>query len=74
MGNRPNATSVKISKYLSFLLRHSPGTIKLNMDNNGWVDINEFMYEEGHKFYLSENKIWPVNSVPVKYINVKDSI
>jgi putative RNA 2'-phosphotransferase len=29
------------------------------------------MYEEGYKFYLSENKVWLVNKVPVKYINVK---
>jgi putative RNA 2'-phosphotransferase len=27
------------------------------------------MYEGGYKFYLSENNIWLVDNVPVKYIN-----
>jgi putative RNA 2'-phosphotransferase len=28
------------------------------------------MYEEGYKFYLSENKVWLVEEVPVKYIKI----
>jgi putative RNA 2'-phosphotransferase len=28
------------------------------------------MYEEGFKFYLSENKVWLVGKVPVKYIKI----
>jgi putative RNA 2'-phosphotransferase len=28
------------------------------------------MYEDGCKFYLSENKVWLVKEVPVKYITV----
>jgi RNA:NAD 2'-phosphotransferase (TPT1/KptA family) len=28
------------------------------------------MHEEGYKFYLSENKIWLVDKVPVKYIRL----
>jgi putative RNA 2'-phosphotransferase len=27
------------------------------------------MYEEGYKFYLSENKVWLAEKVPVKYIS-----
>jgi putative RNA 2'-phosphotransferase len=30
------------------------------------------MYEEGYKFYLSENKIWLVDKVPVKYIKLSN--
>ena len=184
--NKANDAYVKISKFLSLVLRHSPETIRLDMDKNGWVSINELiantnkyknmnlnhdiiktvvanndkqrfivsddgkriranqghsitvdlelenkkppdvlyhrtasrflesimrdgiksmnrqyvhlslteetaqkvgkrhgnpvilfinskdMHEEGHKFYLSENKVWLVRYVPVKYINVKN--
>jgi putative RNA 2'-phosphotransferase len=28
------------------------------------------MYEDGYKFYLSENKVWLANTVPVKYITI----
>jgi putative RNA 2'-phosphotransferase len=185
MENELNAMHVKTSKFLSLVLRHSPETIHLNMDKNGWVNIDELitnankyknmhlnndlikiivetnnkqrfkisddgkriranqghsiavdleleskippdilyhgtanrfldsimkeglkpmtrqfvhlslteeialtvgrrhgkpivlyinaknMYEDGYKFYLSENKVWLVDKVPVKYINVK---
>ncbi|MDR3295059.1 MAG: RNA 2'-phosphotransferase [Clostridiales Family XIII bacterium] len=33
----------EISKFLSLLLRHSPETIHLRMDENGWVDIKELI-------------------------------
>ena len=32
------------------------------------------MYEEGYKFYLSENKVWLVDNVPIKYIEVNYEI
>ncbi|MDR3221679.1 MAG: RNA 2'-phosphotransferase [Candidatus Accumulibacter sp.] len=32
-----------ISKFLSLLLRHSPETIHLNMDRQGWVDIQQLI-------------------------------
>lgn len=28
----------------------------------------KMMYQEGYKFYLSENEVWLTNEVPVKYI------
>jgi putative RNA 2'-phosphotransferase len=34
---------VKISKFMSLILRHSPETIHLNMDENGWVSIQELI-------------------------------
>jgi putative RNA 2'-phosphotransferase len=30
------------------------------------------MCEEGHKFYISENKVWLVDKVPIKYIKIKE--
>lgn len=35
--------NVKVSKYLSYVLRHAPETIGLTMDENGWVDIDELV-------------------------------
>ena len=32
-----------LSKYLSYLLRHHPETLKLKMDNNGWVSVDELL-------------------------------
>ncbi|WP_293307946.1 RNA 2'-phosphotransferase [Pedobacter sp. UBA5917] len=32
-----------ISKLLSYILRHSPETIKLELDENGWADVNELI-------------------------------
>ncbi|WP_449388827.1 RNA 2'-phosphotransferase [Chryseobacterium lineare] len=31
----------KISKFLSLILRHKPETINLNLDENGWADVEE---------------------------------
>lgn len=32
-----------ISKFLSLVLRHSPETINLKLDENGWADVEELM-------------------------------
>ena len=32
-----------ISKFLSFILRHSPETIDLDLDENGWADVEELI-------------------------------
>ena len=34
---------VKISKFLSFVLRHQPQAIGINLDENGWVDVVELI-------------------------------
>ena len=39
MENKPNNIHVKISKFLSLILRHSSETVHLNMDKNGWVIV-----------------------------------
>ncbi|CUI08715.1 RNA:NAD 2'-phosphotransferase [Janthinobacterium sp. CG23_2] len=35
--------TVAVSKFLSLILRHSPGTIGLTLDQNGWADIDELI-------------------------------
>ncbi|WP_271764732.1 RNA 2'-phosphotransferase [Aquimarina algiphila] len=32
-----------ISKFLSLILRHNPGKIKLYLDENGWADVSELL-------------------------------
>ena len=39
----------RISKFLSLVLRHSPETINLNMDENGWVEIEQLI-NNGKKY------------------------
>lgn len=33
----------QLSKFLSYLLRHKPETLQLNMDQQGWVDLEELL-------------------------------
>jgi putative RNA 2'-phosphotransferase len=42
-GNKSHDNHVSISKFLSLVLRHSPQTIHLNIDKNGWVNIDELI-------------------------------
>jgi putative RNA 2'-phosphotransferase len=34
---------INISKFLSLVLRHQPGTIGIQLDQNGWTDVNELI-------------------------------
>jgi putative RNA 2'-phosphotransferase len=36
-------TAKNISKFLSLVLRHSPETINLKLDENGWADVEELI-------------------------------
>lgn len=33
----------KVSRYLSYLLRHKPEDLNLNIDKNGWVSVKELL-------------------------------
>ena len=35
--------TVKISKFLSLVLRHRPEKIGLQLDANGWADVDELL-------------------------------
>ena len=38
-----NQNEVKISKYLSYVLRHRPDAIGLSLDSQGWVSLSELI-------------------------------
>lgn len=42
---------VKISKFLSLVLRHNPALIGLEMDTNGWVSVTELLDKMKAKGY-----------------------
>lgn len=44
---------IKLSKFLSLILRHKSETIGITLDKNGWVDINELI----EKIKLSDRYI-----------------
>ncbi|WP_175017402.1 RNA 2'-phosphotransferase [Rasiella rasia] len=44
-----------ISKFLSLVLRHKPETIGVQLDQNGWVDINELI-EKSNKYGIKFNR------------------
>ena len=35
--------NIRISKFLSLVLRHKPEQIGLELDSNGWADINSLI-------------------------------
>jgi putative RNA 2'-phosphotransferase len=39
-----NSNLIKLSKFLSLILRHKPETIELTLDENGWADVAELIY------------------------------
>jgi putative RNA 2'-phosphotransferase len=49
----------KISKFLSYILRHNPETIGLQLDDNGWANIDELITKASihhHPFSIEELK------------------
>jgi putative RNA 2'-phosphotransferase len=46
----------KISKFLSFVLRHSPETIGLQLDENGWADVEELIRKSAEKDMAFSNQ------------------
>jgi putative RNA 2'-phosphotransferase len=46
----------KVSKYMSFLLRHKPDAIGLNLDDQGWASIDELI-EKTTDFALNKDLI-----------------
>ena len=48
-------TAKSVSKFLSLVLRHSPETIELKLDENGWADVNELIKKCNQKG--SQNKM-----------------
>jgi putative RNA 2'-phosphotransferase len=42
------SAAVRISKYLSLVLRHNPGKIDLTLDEHGWVEVSELLDKLSH--------------------------
>lgn len=48
--------NTKISKYLSYILRHNPQSIALQLDNQGWANIDELI-KKTTEFRLTKDLI-----------------
>jgi len=49
-------SNIKISKFLSYVLRHNPDSINLTLDENGWAAVDELLEcaaRNGRKFSRS---------------------
>ncbi len=42
-------TAKEISKFLSLILRHSPETIQLKLDENGWANVTELITQSNKR-------------------------
>lgn len=48
----------KISRFLSYVLRHKPESIGITLDSNGWVRIDVLIRQaKKHRMYLSQDLI-----------------
>jgi len=47
----------KTSKFLSYILRHKPGDIDLDLDDNGWAFIDEFIDKSKSQIELTHELI-----------------
>lgn len=43
MPAEPSRADVRLSRFLSFVLRHGPDSIGLELDKNGWADVGELI-------------------------------
>jgi len=43
MARKPSPRHVKVSKHLSYVLRHAPRAIGLSLDDAGWVDVDTLL-------------------------------
>lgn len=88
---------MKLSKFISLILRHKPEEIQIKLDRFGFAKVNKLIeietaikvgqrhrklsmleinsrkrHEDGYKFFISENKVWLTDFVPIKYISILD--
>lgn len=43
--------TIKLSKFLSYVLRHKPESIKVKLDPNGWVSVDTLLYQANQHGY-----------------------
>jgi putative RNA 2'-phosphotransferase len=49
MAELSKSQEIRISKFLSLVLRHEPQTINIVLDANGWVDVDELIQKVNKK-------------------------
>ncbi|MBD1925695.1 RNA 2'-phosphotransferase [Trichocoleus sp. FACHB-90] len=53
-----NSRQVKISKYLSYILRHNPGEIGLELALGGWISVDELLTAcKKHRFPITRAEL-----------------
>jgi putative RNA 2'-phosphotransferase len=57
-------TAKSVSKFLSLVLRHSPETINLELDENGWADVEELIT----KCFKNGNSLNPLTAELLDYV------
>ena len=50
-----NKTDIQISKFLSLVLRHRPETIGIQLDQNGWTDVDTLL-EKSNRYGVKIDK------------------
>ena len=48
----------RLSRLVSFILRHSPESIRVKIDSEGWVSIDELVFGIRNYWYRKENYQW----------------
>ncbi len=52
---------IKISKFLSYILRHHPESIGITLDGDGWADINTLLFQAAlHGRTISREQLFQV--------------
>lgn len=55
--SQPQRDSTKVSKFLSYVLRHKPDAIKLKLDENGWASVTELIEKAQSQIELTPELI-----------------
>lgn len=52
-----NSDLIKISKYISLILRHKPDAAEIKLDNHGWANVNELLDGVNKKYSIDFNTL-----------------
>ena len=58
MASIDDRSRTKLSKFLSYILRHSPESIGINLDTNGWANVDELLAKTNSQ----------VKNIDIKYL------